>query len=197
MHGRPFTRCTRRFMPIHTRSLLSIILLLSFLFVPSLRRMAFTRPNSRLIKQSYCIREFSIQFSIRLSLRKIITEIIFFSQYVCFFLDRRIYSYYENSDDYFDTQVLMDNSCFVYLRKWIWLDRWLLVSHSLVKQISVLSFARPWSRTRSVAWVHLSRWRGVGCWGVVRGVGQETVNHGTDEPTDRDAPTLGGFLCLP
>ena len=33
--------------------------------------------------------------------------------------------------------------------------------------------------------------------GLSGGMGQETVNHGTDEPTDRDAPTLRGFLCLP
>lgn len=83
----------------------------------------------------------------------------------------------------------------IVLHTWFWSDWYLLVSRDPFNNF--LYFARPWNQTRSVAWVRLSRWRGIECWGVVRGVGQETVNHGTDEPTDRDAPALGGFLCLP
>lgn len=49
-----------------------------------------------------------------------------------------------------------------------------------------------------VAWVSLCLVGGtLSVEGVVRRVGHETVIRRTDEPTDRDAPTLGGFLCLP
>lgn len=58
----------------YARSLLSIILLLSFLFVPSLCRTAFTFQHSWLIKRGFCIRKFSIliQFSAQISLWEII-----------------------------------------------------------------------------------------------------------------------------
>lgn len=63
------------------------------------------------------------------------------------------------------------------------------------KGIPMASFARSWNWTRLAAWVSLSVcWRGAEYWGVVRGVGQETVNHGTDGPTGMHRPW--GDFCV-